>query len=259
MVEILAYSPQDAADALGIGKTRLYELIANGSLSAKKAGSRTLVLTSSMKAYLEGLPEADIKTGLSKKAAVPAFKEVSGENHERILRRRYYDTYGREWANGEYNEKMTDLCDNEIMKSSLGIKVKQALLFGNVRNFSELSGIDVKNLSDVFGLAPAHILELKSFLAQWSPEQVSKASRRRVEYRGALEESRAASSNRQITAYTLRSQGVSFEEIGRRLGGVGVSCARNLVRRGARRSAAIDQRLAKNKRSDTEGAPAPQS
>ena len=74
MVQPLAYSPVDAADALGIGKTRLYELIAQGSLAAKKTGSRTLIIASSMRAYLESLPEADIKTGLSKKAKDVAAK-----------------------------------------------------------------------------------------------------------------------------------------------------------------------------------------
>ena len=46
-----------------VGRTKLYELIAAGKLDARKAGSRTLIMADSLRAYIENLPPADIRTG----------------------------------------------------------------------------------------------------------------------------------------------------------------------------------------------------
>jgi excisionase family DNA binding protein len=40
----------------GIGRTRLYELIAQGKIEAVKSGSRTLILTESAEAWAQSLP-----------------------------------------------------------------------------------------------------------------------------------------------------------------------------------------------------------
>ena len=63
MSEIIAYTPKDAARALGIGLTSLYELIGAGLVVAKKAKGRTLIPAASLLAYLEALPAAEITTG----------------------------------------------------------------------------------------------------------------------------------------------------------------------------------------------------
>lgn len=50
----LAYSIADACKVISIGKTRLYELIAEGRLDTRKIGSRTLIPAASLHALLEG-------------------------------------------------------------------------------------------------------------------------------------------------------------------------------------------------------------
>jgi excisionase family DNA binding protein len=47
---------------LGICRSKLYELIAMGELEAKKSGRSLLITTSSMRAYIERLPAATIKS-----------------------------------------------------------------------------------------------------------------------------------------------------------------------------------------------------
>ncbi len=59
----LAYSPKDACIRIGCGLTFLYQEIAAGRIEAKKAGTRTLIPAESLRAYVEALPKADIRTG----------------------------------------------------------------------------------------------------------------------------------------------------------------------------------------------------
>ena len=59
----LAYTIADAVKASGLGRTKLYELIGAGKIDAHKAGARTLIPAGSLRAYLESLPAADIRTG----------------------------------------------------------------------------------------------------------------------------------------------------------------------------------------------------
>ena len=59
----LAYRIEDARRCLGLGTTKLYELIGTGALDARKAGGRTLITAESLRAYLASLPRADIRTG----------------------------------------------------------------------------------------------------------------------------------------------------------------------------------------------------
>ena len=60
---ILAYQTREAARALGIGLTKLYEYIGAGELDARTVGGRTVVTAESMARFLESRPKADIRTG----------------------------------------------------------------------------------------------------------------------------------------------------------------------------------------------------
>ena len=61
--EPLAYRLDDARRLLGLGATKLYELIGTGVLDARKAGTRTLITGESLRRYIANLPKADISTG----------------------------------------------------------------------------------------------------------------------------------------------------------------------------------------------------
>ncbi|MFT4055210.1 MAG: helix-turn-helix domain-containing protein [Novosphingobium sp.] len=50
----LAYSVSDACAVLSIGKTSLYALINSGKLPKRKAGRRTLIPASAVKALVDG-------------------------------------------------------------------------------------------------------------------------------------------------------------------------------------------------------------
>jgi hypothetical protein len=51
----------------GFGRTTTYQHLALGNLRAKKAGKRTLVHIPSGLAFIESLPDAEVKTGLSQR------------------------------------------------------------------------------------------------------------------------------------------------------------------------------------------------
>ena len=50
----LAYSVADACKVSSLGKTRLYALIAEGRLEARKIGKRTLIPAASLRALIDG-------------------------------------------------------------------------------------------------------------------------------------------------------------------------------------------------------------
>lgn len=52
-IQPLAYSPVEAAQRLGVGRTTVYELINAGELEVSKLGSRTLVHANSCDRVLE--------------------------------------------------------------------------------------------------------------------------------------------------------------------------------------------------------------
>ena len=58
----ISYTIDDTRGVLGIGRSRIYELIGEGKLTAVKSGSRTLVLADSVRSYVASLPAADIRT-----------------------------------------------------------------------------------------------------------------------------------------------------------------------------------------------------
>lgn len=48
----LAFTIPEACHAIGIGRSKLYELIAQGRVETRKIGSRTLIPTESLKALI---------------------------------------------------------------------------------------------------------------------------------------------------------------------------------------------------------------
>lgn len=57
----LAFSVQEAARVSGLGRTKLYESIRDGRLVARKFGSRTIVLRTDLKQFLEDLPVVAVR------------------------------------------------------------------------------------------------------------------------------------------------------------------------------------------------------
>jgi excisionase family DNA binding protein len=55
-IEPLALGVKDAANFIGLSKSRLYELIADGSIEARKLGARTVVPTASLRAFVDSAP-----------------------------------------------------------------------------------------------------------------------------------------------------------------------------------------------------------
>jgi excisionase family DNA binding protein len=48
----------EACAVAGIGRTKLYQAIADGSLQARKYGKRTIILRTDLRAFLASLPAA---------------------------------------------------------------------------------------------------------------------------------------------------------------------------------------------------------
>ncbi len=53
-VERLAYSPEEAAEALGVSRHLVYNLLRTGQLRSRKAGNRRLIGLSQIQAFLAG-------------------------------------------------------------------------------------------------------------------------------------------------------------------------------------------------------------
>lgn len=51
----LALSVDEAQEAIGLGKTKIYQLIGSGELKARKIGKRTLILKDDLEAFLSNL------------------------------------------------------------------------------------------------------------------------------------------------------------------------------------------------------------
>jgi excisionase family DNA binding protein len=52
----LAYSPAEAAEAAGVGRTLLFEEIRNQRLVARKVGRRTLIEVEELQRWIRSLP-----------------------------------------------------------------------------------------------------------------------------------------------------------------------------------------------------------
>ena len=51
----LAYGIDEAVDAIGVSRSKLYELIASGELKIVKLGRRTLILRAELERFLKSL------------------------------------------------------------------------------------------------------------------------------------------------------------------------------------------------------------
>lgn len=60
-MEKLAYTPREACDALRIGRTKLYELFANGDLKAVALGGKTLIPRDALENFMASLPAIHIQ------------------------------------------------------------------------------------------------------------------------------------------------------------------------------------------------------
>jgi hypothetical protein len=63
MSEAMYLSIDGATAASGLPRSTIYLLLGRGVLTAKKCGRRTLIAGNSLRAYLDSLPAADIRTG----------------------------------------------------------------------------------------------------------------------------------------------------------------------------------------------------
>jgi excisionase family DNA binding protein len=57
--EVIALSVAEAARAIGIGRTRFYELLSVGKIQAVRCGGRTLVTVAALRAFIDSLPPAN--------------------------------------------------------------------------------------------------------------------------------------------------------------------------------------------------------
>ena len=67
-VEKLALTVTEAAFAAGIGRSRLYEAISGGQLTARKFGARTVILRSDLNSFLDALPAMNGDAAVSRPA-----------------------------------------------------------------------------------------------------------------------------------------------------------------------------------------------
>jgi excisionase family DNA binding protein len=58
---VLAFGIPEACNALSLGRTRIYALIAEGKLEARQCGGRTLIPGDSLRAFVANLPPAPIR------------------------------------------------------------------------------------------------------------------------------------------------------------------------------------------------------
>jgi excisionase family DNA binding protein len=67
-VEKLGLTIAEAAFAAGIGRSRLYEAIADGQLTARKFGARTVILRGDLDSFLNALPAVKGEVAVGKAA-----------------------------------------------------------------------------------------------------------------------------------------------------------------------------------------------
>lgn len=56
----IAFSPAEAAAAVGLGRSKFYELIREGRITTKKSGSRTLITVAELKRFVDDLPQTEL-------------------------------------------------------------------------------------------------------------------------------------------------------------------------------------------------------
>ncbi|MFE4912482.1 helix-turn-helix domain-containing protein [Streptomyces sp. NPDC056652] len=55
-IEPLLYTPEEAAEALRLGRSTVYELMADGALEYVKQGRSRRIKVATLKAYVAGMP-----------------------------------------------------------------------------------------------------------------------------------------------------------------------------------------------------------
>jgi len=76
----LAYGIDDAADAVGLSRSRIYELIAAGEIAACKVGKRTIIPATELAAFLDRHRVArlpDVRPGLAPRTALAQSQQRS--------------------------------------------------------------------------------------------------------------------------------------------------------------------------------------
>jgi excisionase family DNA binding protein len=61
LVERIAYTPAEACEALRVGRTKLYELIAARKLKAVALGGKTLIARAEIERFLSELPSIQVR------------------------------------------------------------------------------------------------------------------------------------------------------------------------------------------------------
>lgn len=62
MTTPLAYPVEEAGDAVGVSRTRIFEAIRNKELTARKAGRATIIETPELQRWLRSLPTRGAET-----------------------------------------------------------------------------------------------------------------------------------------------------------------------------------------------------
>lgn len=52
----IGYTMEEAAEAVSVGRTRIYAAVKNGSLKARKFGRRTIILREDLETFARNLP-----------------------------------------------------------------------------------------------------------------------------------------------------------------------------------------------------------
>ena len=68
---VLAYTLREAYEALRVGRTKFYELLAAGDIKAVALGGKTLIPSASLEAYLAQLPPIPLQGGPSRPVRAP--------------------------------------------------------------------------------------------------------------------------------------------------------------------------------------------
>lgn len=61
--DVLAYTLDQSCRIAGVGKTSIYQAIADGELTARKYGRRTLIMRTDLEAWLRSLPTIEPTEG----------------------------------------------------------------------------------------------------------------------------------------------------------------------------------------------------
>ena len=84
-MERLAYTPREACEALRIGRTKLYELFANGDLKAVALGGKTLIPRDALENFMASLPAIHVKrTHEADAPQSPPRQSISKKNDQAV-------------------------------------------------------------------------------------------------------------------------------------------------------------------------------